>query len=127
MPDSKFQFRLSPAIKAMFVASGCLWFVVWSVHQLGFVGNLGMESGYYGQFNRVRNTIREMPDVVILNQWQHKDVTLEDFGFKLLADGLEVDAGFGENTPIMAERDKAKTRAYILQHVQSKRQAESML
>lgn len=50
------------------------------------VPDVGSELGYYGQFNRVKHVIEDMPDVRIVDHWKHRDVTLEDFGFTLLVD-----------------------------------------
>src|SRR5690606_12007913 len=42
--------------------------------------------GYYGKFNRVWKVIEKMPDIRIADSWQHHDITLEDFGFTVVAD-----------------------------------------
>lgn len=91
-------------------AAGALWFA-W---ELGAWGDGGWESGYYGQYNRVKHVIEEMPRLQITNTWKHHDVTLEDFGFFVLVDGSRsARVDFHENTAAMRERDRGRLRAYI--------------
>ena len=40
-------------------------------------------AGYYAEFNAVREQLEAIPDVTIVNTWQHKDLTLEDCGVTL--------------------------------------------
>lgn len=92
--------------------------VVWCLWQLGRFGNWGLESGYYGQFNRVRHAIETMPHVEITNAWMHEDVTLEDFGFYLLVDGSrEVRVDVFEGSPQMKERNRDRIREYVEQRI----------
>ena len=81
----------------------------------------GVESGYYGQFNRAKHVIQEMPNVSIVDHWQHEDVSLEDFGFTLMVDGnRKVGVTFSENSPQMRMRNKKKIREFIQKETDSK-------
>ena len=76
--------------------------------------NYGWEIGYFGQFNRVKHVIEEMPDVTIVDHWQHQDITLEDFGFTLeLSGGEQVKINFWDKTAPMKERNKERLRQHI--------------
>ena len=92
----------------------CLWFL-W---ELGLLGNWGLESGYYGQFNRVKHVLEEMPNVEITDDWQHRDLTLEDFGFSLVVDEYQnAHINFYEGSPEMKMRDKTRIREFIEQEI----------
>ncbi len=92
-----------------------LWFG-WSY---GMFPDVGAESGYYGQFNRVKCVIEEdMPNVEITSNWQHHDITLEDFAFSLLVDGTQsIQITFPENSPQMKMRDKSRIREFIEEQI----------
>ena len=80
----------------------------------GMVGREGWTIGYYGKFNRVRNVIEHMPDVRIIDTWQHRDVTLEDFGFTIRSDsGQTIKVNFLENSPQMKMNDPKDIEAYV--------------
>ena len=86
----------------------------WLAWQAGLLGDWGVESGYYGQFNRVKLVLESMPGVRIENHWQPHDVTLEDFGFDVRTkEDRPVRLNFGEGSPQMRERDTARLRAFI--------------
>ena len=92
----------------------CLWFL-WEV---GLLGNWGLESGYYGQFNRVKHVLEEMPNVEITDDWQHNDLTIEDFGFSLVVDEYQnAHITFYEGSPEMKMRDKTHIREFIEQEI----------
>lgn len=103
--------RLSLSLMVIIPAAlAALWFL-W---ELGCLGNWGLECGYYGQFNRARHAIESMPGVVITNSWMHEDLTLEDFGFYLAADGSrDVRVDFREGSPQMSERSRRRIREYV--------------
>lgn len=96
---------------------------------LGFIGLMwinfnapdqGWEFGYYGQFNRVKHVIEEMPDVTIVDSWQHKDISLEDFGFTLLLhDGDTVDVKFFDGTSEKTERNRKKIKSIVQRQIDS--------
>ena len=99
-----------------------LWFG-WS---FGIFPDVGAESGYYGQLNRVKHVIESMPNVVIIDHWLHKDVTLEDFGFTIKVDGnRELNIQFWENTPQMKERSKDRLREFIQEEIDSNKGFQS--
>ena len=76
--------------------------------------NYGWEIGYYGQFNRIKHVIEEMPEVDVVDHWQHQDISLEDFGFTLqLANGEQVQINFMDNTEPKNERNRKRIRTYI--------------
>lgn len=84
--------------------------------------NFGFEFGYYGQFNRFKGVIETIPNVEIVETWQHHDVSLEDFRFFLLIDGeRKFQLNIYENNPIKKERSKAKIKAYIEQAINQQR------
>jgi hypothetical protein len=104
------------------VAIAAMWFL-W---ELGRFGDWGLESGYYGQFNRVKHVLDRMPNVQVTNQWQHHDVTMEDFGFFLLVDDREsVRVDFWENSDQIKERDKRKIRDFIEEEINKARTSGS--
>jgi len=93
---------------------------LWFGWQYGMFPDFGLESGYYGQFNRVKHVIESMPNLAIVDHWQHQDITLEDFGFTLLVDGVrEAQIRFVDGTPEKRERHRAKLRQIIQAQVGS--------
>ena len=98
-----------PAVVAVLVILFIGWFAFYFL-----LPDMGLEFGYYGQFNRVKHVIEDMPGTVIIDHWQHQDVTLEDFGFSVrLSDGRVVKIDFQENSPQMKERSKSRLRDFI--------------
>ena len=98
---------VAAAVTCMLLGVGWLW-LMW---EIGELGDWGLESGYYGQFNRVKHVLEAIPHVQVANQWQHHDITLEDFGFYLVvSNDRSVRVDFWENSPQMEERDKAIVR-----------------
>ncbi|HSV99792.1 MAG TPA: hypothetical protein VLI39_06450 [Sedimentisphaerales bacterium] len=95
---------------AIVVATDSLW-LAW---QGGVFPDFGVESGYYGQFNRVKHVIERMPGVRIVDLWMHKDVSIEDFGFVPDIDGgRTVAVDFSESSPQMAEWNKRRIREFV--------------
>lgn len=95
------------------------------VWDAGIGPSFGMAIGYYGHFNRVKAVIESMPNVKIVNHWQHKDITLEDFGFTVLVDGnREAKVNFWENSPQMKQRDKPRLRKFIQKEIDSNQALE---
>ena len=115
------------ATLVMIAALGVL--MLWIAWQYGNLFPDGdRESGYYGRFNRVKHVIQTMPNVQVTNQWQHKDVTLEDFGFFLLVDGTNsVRVDFWEGSAQMKERNKDRIRAFIQNKIEEARTTASMV
>jgi hypothetical protein len=110
-PPKPFQFRLRTALILMIIVPPVLFYI--SV-VLGIGGNVGAEVGYYGQFNRVKHVLQAMPNVEIVSDWKHHDLTLEDFGFVVLVNGSQrVHVMFHEGTPEMNETDKVRLRQII--------------
>lgn len=73
-----------------------------------------IEIGYYGQFHRVQRIIREFPELTIYDRFQHQDITMEDFGFRVVhRDGSKFSIDFWENSPQMKLTRDAEIRAYI--------------
>lgn len=100
-----------------------LWFG-WS---FGMFPDIGAESGYYGQFNRVKHVLESIPGVVIVDHWQHHDVTLEDFGFTLQVGGSDaVQVQFWENSTQMKERNRTRLMEFILREIDSAKSSEAM-
>ena len=97
------------------------WFCV-MLWDLGVFGNWGSESGYYGDFNIVKHVIDEMPSVQITNQWQHRDMSIESFGFTILVDHTNlVQVDFIENSTRMAETNRERIRAYVEEDIKKAR------
>lgn len=100
-----------------------LFIISWLVIQISgfFLPNYGWEVGYYAQFNRVKNVIEHMKGITIIDHWQHKDVTLEDFGFTLLVDDFtnKIEVTFEENSPQMKLRKKQKIREFVQKEIDS--------
>jgi hypothetical protein len=90
-----------------------------SVCFFGYIGwyfwdssrNRGSEFGYYGEFNRVSNTLASIPGVVVTQAWHNLDLTLEEFGFDLTITGRPVRLFFGETDPIRNMRRDAAVAA----------------
>jgi hypothetical protein len=79
----------------------------------------GWEFGYYGQFNRVKHVIQDMPHVEIVGNSQHQDISLEDFAFTLLIDGgRQVSVTLSENSPQMKMRDKSRILKFIEEKIE---------
>jgi hypothetical protein len=96
------------------VALSMILFIVWGLWSTGQFGNWGLEWGYYGQFNRVKRVLEEMPNVQITDSWQHHDITLEDFAFSLLVDETRtLQVTFHENSPQMKVRDASRIREFM--------------
>jgi len=66
------------------------FFAYWSYWIWSSKTNDGATHGYYGEFNRVAAALESIPGVVITDSWQHKDLTLEDFGFQVRSGDTEV-------------------------------------
>jgi hypothetical protein len=80
----------------------------------GMAGGATWKVGYYGTFNRVYSAIKQMPDVRIIDTWQHHDVTLEDFGFTVASPaGRPAKVNFLENSPEMKMRKREDIQAYV--------------
>jgi hypothetical protein len=106
----------------LLLALGFLW-LLWDV---GMPGDWGLESGYYGHFNRAKHVIEDMPDVAIVDSWQHQDLSLEDFRFLLRVEGTqEVTVSFSENSPQMGERNKERLREFIQREIDANQAAEA--
>ena len=98
---------------------------LWFGWTYGMFPDVGAESGYYGQFNRVKHVIEDMPDVRIIDYWKHRDVTLEDFGFTLLVgESRKVDIRFHDGTPEKKESNKSRLRAIVRSKLDSNNTSE---
>jgi hypothetical protein len=63
--------------------------------------------------------IKSIPDVAIVDTWQHTDLTIESFGFTLRqANGKPVEVRFRESTPAMDFSDDRQIRDYVLMHLE---------
>ncbi len=103
----------SLAIPVAILVLVCLWVALFADH--------GGEFGYYEHFNRVKHVMEEMPNVTIIDHWQHKDISLEDFGFTLIIEGKrQVEVDFTENSPQMKMRSKSKIREFIQEKIDSR-------
>jgi len=73
-----------------------------------------IEFGYYGQFNQVQRIIRGMPELKILDHWQHHDISMEDFGFEVeMRSGEKRWINFYEKSPQMKLSDDEPIRKFI--------------
>lgn len=80
----------------------------------GLAGGETWKIGYYGKFNRVRAVIEQMPDVRIVDSWQHHDVTLEDFSFTVMSvTGHRAKVNFLQDSPEMKMSDKDGIQACV--------------
>ena len=117
--------KLSLSLLVFVPAAIALFWFIW---EIGGLGDRGLESGYYGRFNRVKHVLEHMPNVQVTNQWQHHDVTMEDFGFFLLVDGRDsVRVDFWENSDQMKERDKQRIQEFIQKEIRRARTSGSSL
>ena len=87
--------------------------LLWA-YALGPFTSPWIEFGYYGQFNQVQRIIRGIPELKITDDWQHHDITMEDFGFTVVHhDGPSFRIDFWENSPQMKLSRDADIRHYI--------------
>jgi hypothetical protein len=116
-------FKVVLALPAL-VAVVVIGMVGWIILDLS-LPNYGWEFGNYGQFNRVQHVIEDMPNVSIVDHWQHQDVSLEDFGFTLMVDGnRKVGVTFSENSHQMRLRNKKKIKEFIQKEMDSNKNLE---
>ena len=82
---------------------------------------MGYEFGYYGQYNRIRHVIESLPNVKIESAWEHDDLAMEDFGFKLSTPSGEVNVSFGEGDPasMYYVTNKDVIRAWLTQQIEA--------
>ena len=114
--------KLSLSLVALAVTAGA---ILWFLWELGRFGDWGWDSGYYGQFNRVKHVIESMPHVRITNSWKHEDISLEDFGFSLLVNGTNlVHVTFWEGSPQIKERDRRRIREFLERQIGSNQQVQ---
>jgi hypothetical protein len=98
---------------SLFAIGGGLWVYIFAP-----VENPSVEIGYYGYYNRVQQVIKSIPDVAIVDTWQHTDLTIESFGFTLRrANGKPVEVRFRESTPAMEFSSDRQIRDYVLMHL----------
>ena len=77
--------------------------------------NRGFTFGYYGTFNTVSNALASLPGVTVLGAGYNADVTLEEFGFRIMArQNRELDIWFAERDPI--RRMSGRQLARELEH-----------
>ena len=63
--------------------------------------NRGYEFGYWGSFNRIRNTMAGLPGIRIVKSGHNADVVMEEFGFDIsTASGRTLHIWFSEDDPI---------------------------
>lgn len=102
-------------ICGLFAFAWLICFGLWFIDHL--LPNNGWEFGYYGQFNRTKHAIEKMEGVEIVDYWQHRDLSLEDFGFDLSVNGGNlIQVAFLDNSP---QKSLWRRRA-IQEFVQSK-------
>jgi hypothetical protein len=79
------------------------------------IANPSVEIGYYGYYNRVQRVIKSIPDVAIVDTWQHTDLTIESFSFTLQRPNRKpVKVMFRESTPAMDFSSDQQIREYVL-------------
>ena len=101
-----------------------LW-ALYTAWEVGIFPDCGLEIGYYGQYNRVKHVIESMPNVRIVDHWQHHDMSLEDFGFTLVVDGTrKVRVDLHEGSSEMKERNKDRLREFIQRQIDSNQPVE---
>ena len=92
----------------------CFFLLAGWIYESDYTKNRGLEHGYYGKYNRVKHVLETMPDVQIVGDWLHKDISLEDFGFSILVnDSLSVQINFPDDSYQKNLHEKSKIRAYI--------------
>ena len=73
---------------------------------LGYYGwdssqNRGHTYGYYGEYNTVSNAFARIPNLTILESWYHRDLRLEEFGFRIRSpNGQTNKIWFSEKSPM---------------------------
>jgi hypothetical protein len=89
----------SVLITLLVLISAVVAFIAW--YQFDSAQNHGYEFGYYGDFNRVSNALVFIPAIQVTEFLMNRDVTLEEFGFKVVkASGDVVWITFGERDPV---------------------------
>ena len=73
--------------------------IVW--YRWDSAANHGLEFGYFGGYNRIRNALVAMPGVSISREWANNDISLEEFGFDITTkSGQSVQLSFQEWDPV---------------------------
>ena len=62
--------------------------------------NRGSEFGYWGEFNRTKNSLASIPGVTLTHKWHNLDVTLEGIGFGLTTNGRQVNIFIRESDAV---------------------------
>jgi hypothetical protein len=63
--------------------------------------NRGFESGYFGEFNRVRHALDAIPGITVVDAGANHDLTLEEFEFHITTSrGQRLHLAFAETDPI---------------------------
>jgi len=75
--------------------------------------NIGSTRGYWGEFNTISNTLAKLPGVTIVKPWYNADITLEEFGFDILAQSRQVHLAFGEKDPVRRLSGRGLERALL--------------
>ncbi|MES2572874.1 MAG: hypothetical protein V4710_22815 [Verrucomicrobiota bacterium] len=102
---------MTATVLAIPIALGWLYFCGVA---FGIAGGETWKIGYYGKFNRMRSVIEQMPDIRIVDSWQHRDVTLEDFGFTVISrTGQRAEINFPEGSPEMKMSNREEIQAYV--------------
>ena len=105
----------------MIGAIGLLW-----AYAFGPFKSPWIEFGYYGQFNQVKRIIHSIPELKITDDWQHHDITIEDFGFTVAhRDGPAFRIDFWENSPQMKLSRDADIKHFIERFVADQLQGVS--
>lgn len=87
--------------------------------------NRGFYFGYYGQFNQTQDAIKGMPGVTIIDSWQHRDISLEDFGFTIRTKTKKATINFYENSPQIKIRNKEEIQQFVLKELGSNMKIQS--
>jgi hypothetical protein len=84
------------------------------------ITNPAVEIGYYGYYHRVQRVIKSIPNVTIVETWQHADISLENFGFTLQRPNAKtVGVMFRQSSYEMDFSDDKQIRNYVLAHLNS--------
>jgi len=73
---------------ATFTVMSIFAIIGWCVVTLGFLPNLGLKFGYWGELNRTVAGLRTIPGVQVVNTRINPDITLEEFSVDMNVDGI---------------------------------------
>lgn len=122
----KLEFMKALKALVVLVSSTAIAVIFWASWNFGWLPNLGLEAGYYAQFNRTKHAIQSIENFEIRTEWMHQDLVLEDFGFTPVADKhYPVEIEFSNSMKIFSERNEDQFRDDLIDLINSNRRFQA--